>query len=261
MSFQFSAGKIPLLVSFPHNGSAIPDSVLATMTDSGKTSVDTDWFLDRLYDLPELAEASKIVASTSRYVIDLNRSSDNQSLYPGQVKTGLIPEQCFDGSNIYINPPGPVELQNRIESIWYPYHQQISRELARMKKQFGLAVLLDAHSIASKVPRLFQGRIPDFNLGTNAGKSCDATLEESIALALSETKDFSHVVNERFIGGFITRNYGQPKLNQHAVQIELSQATYLDESNKSWDAAKAKRVQPLFQQIISAIVRWIEKAS
>lgn len=259
MIFDFKPGTIPLLVSIPHNGNAIPDSIASEMTPDGHSSRDTDWFLDRLYHFPELADASTLVAKYSRYVIDLNRPSTNESLYPGQTTTGLLPETCFDGAAIYLeDPPDSRSIQDRVQTYWKPYHHQLTAEMNRLCDQFGFAVLLEAHSIASRVPRLFEGQLPDFNLGTNHGTTCDPELQKLVVQAIENQKDYSHVVNGRFVGGYITRHFGQPDRNWHALQIELSQSTYMDEETLSWHQEKASKVQPVFQTIILAIKKWIQ---
>ena len=157
------------------------------MTEAGRSSRDTDWFLDRLYDFPELEDASLIVAQQSRYVIDMNRPQDNQSLYPGQTTTGLIPLTRFDGLPVYKSEPDNNEINRRIKEVWVPYHQQIESELERLTEEFGIAVLLEAHSIEPELPRLFEGRLPDFNIGTNRGSSCDQTLTDAVTNVLSFT--------------------------------------------------------------------------
>jgi N-formylglutamate deformylase len=260
MSHNFRLGTIPLLVSFPHNGSLILEDIAQTMTPEGRSSRDTDWFLDRLYDLPELQSASFLIAEFSRYAIDLNRPSTDESLYPGQTTTGLIPKVRFDGSPIYLGKgPDEKETQRRIKEIWTPYHDRIHSEMNRMVDHFGTAVLIEAHSIASVVPKLFDGSLPDFNLGTNRGVSCSTDLEASVASVLNNQNQYSHVVNGRFIGGYITRQFGQPKKNWHALQIELSQATYLDESTLEWDDTKASQVQSVFRNIFQAVTTWIQE--
>jgi N-formylglutamate deformylase len=258
MSFIFKSGTIPLLVSLPHNGSAIPDSIAETMTPAGKSSRDTDWFLDRLYDFEELSNASMLTATQSRYVVDLNRAKSDESLYPGQTTTGLIPEERFDGKPIYTSgPPETGDVACRIETVWQPYHDKIKSEMASMVEQFGVAVMVEAHSIASVLPRLFPGTIPDFNLGTNRGASCDPALQAAIENVLESQSDYSHVVNARFVGGYNTRHYGRPSNHWHTVQIELSQATYLNEATLQWDDGKAKSVQPVLRNIIGAITQWL----
>lgn len=260
MSFSFEPGTSPLMVSIPHNGSVIPAEIAITMTELGQKSIDTDWFLDHLYAIPEILDASLLVAEQSRYFVDLNRPSDNQSLYPGQATTGLVPETTFNGDPIYEHKnPDQKEIQRRVTEVWQPYHQQLEDELNRLKSEYGMAILIEAHSIASEVPRLFPGKLPDFNIGTNHDQSCSPELTNRVVKVLESQNQFSHVVNERFVGGYITRHFGKPEENVHALQIELSQATYMDESSKQWDGRKAKQVQPIFSQIFQAIQTWIKQ--
>jgi N-formylglutamate amidohydrolase len=258
--FSFRRGTLPLLVSIPHNGAFIPSGIAAQMTEDGRSSRDTDWFLDRLYDVPELQPASVLVANISRYVIDLNRPPDDQTLYPGQTTTGLIPEICFDGAMIYQGPtPGAAEIDHRIDAIWKPYHAALANELDRLRGQHGFVCLLEAHSIKSRVPRLFDGPLPDFNIGTNHDRSCQPQLTEHVVQALKKQERYSHVVNARFVGGYITRHYGAPDRNTHALQIELSQATYLNETTLKWDVEAAKQVQITIQEIVQSIMDWISQ--
>lgn len=258
--YLFTAGSSPVLVSIPHNGSLIPEPIAKRMTAAGQSSRDTDWFLDRLYDFPESSAASKLVAQYSRYVIDLNRPRDNTSLYPGQATTGLIPKQCFDGAAIYDQQEvAAIEMSERIESVWEPYHQKLTAELDRIRAEHQFAILIEAHSIKSVVPRLFDGVLPDFNFGTNRGESCSPSLLASIVDVLKRQTDYTYVDNGRFIGGYITRHFGDPAHNIHAVQIELSQATYMDEGDLTWSIEKAAQVQPVFQQILQAITEWTQQ--
>ena len=257
MSHQFRPGSSPLLISIPHNGSHIPDAVASTMAEEGRTSEDTDWFLDRLYDFPELSDASTIIAQQSRYVIDLNRPKTDESLYPGQTTTGLIPKTRFDGLATYTTEPNEAEVQRRIDEIWSPYHQQIETELGRLVQEHGIAILIEAHSIKSQVPRLFEGSLSDFNIGTSRGVSCDVAMTDVVTNAINSHAEYSCVLNERFVGGYITRHFGDPSNHRHALQIELSQATYLDESTNRWNDEKASQVQPVFRDIISGIKQWL----
>ncbi len=257
MGHDFRPGTSPILVSIPHNGSSIPESIRQTMTQDGQSSRDTDWFLDRLYAIEELSDASFLVATLSRYVIDLNRPEDDHSLYPGQRTTGLIPHTCFDGSPIYANqPPSAEQTQRRIQSIWRPYHDQLQNELNRLTQIHGHAILVEAHSIASEVPQLFPGRLPDFNLGTNHSQSCAASLEKVVTGVLNAQSEFSHVTNGRFVGGFNTRQFGRPEQHQHAFQIEMAQSMYMDESTQSWDDQRASRAQSLLSLIMTAVLQW-----
>lgn len=259
--FQFHQGRVPLLISVPHNGSFIPDELASEMTDAGRSSIDTDWFLDRLYNFASDLGVGMIAANYSRYVIDLNRALTDKSLYPGQTTTGLLPTETFDGESLFNRPRPEASRGFGINAIWNPYHEAIQSELKRLRTEHGRVVLFDAHSIASRVPRLFPGQLPDLNFGTNHGTTCDGSLSRALETVAQATTDYSHVFNGRFVGGHITRHYGDPTAGVHAVQLELSQATYLDEDSKQWSADKSSRVQPTLKAIIGAILSWLESDS
>ena len=259
--FQFRAGTIPLLVSIPHTGTDVPEPIFERLTDRAKKLPDTDWSLDRLYDLPVLRDCSLIQAKLSRYVIDLNRLASNDSLYPGQNTTGLCPITTFDGEPIY--QPGSEldesEIESRISTYWHPFHLAIAEELDRLKAVYRQVVLFDAHSIASEVPRLFPGRLPDFNFGTNQGHSCSASFQSMVnQFSADKLPGYSSVVNGRFIGGYITRNYGRPAENVDALQLELSQATYMNETSGEWNDKAAAIVQKSLSLLLERILNWIQ---
>ena len=227
--FNFTKGNIPLLISVPHAGTYIPDDIKKHMTDNGQDLLDTDRDVDKLYGFATDMGANMLVANYSRYVVDLNRSEEDDILYSGQVKTGLCPTQTFQGKDIYSS--GYVldnsEIQNRIKNYWKPYHDKVRKELDRIKKEYGHAILYDAHSIKAELPRLFEGRLPDLNLGTHNGKSCSIELENKVAHVLKES-DYTYVINGRFKGGYITRHYGDPDNDTHALQMEIVQDVYID---------------------------------
>lgn len=256
--FDVKVGSLPLVVSVPHAGIYVPESIRARMTDESRRLPDTDWFVPRLYDVPELKNATTIVASVSRYVVDLNRPPSDENLYPGQNTTKLCPETHFDGSPVYRDgqPLRTDEIRQRIDEYWKPYHAKLKQLLDERRSQFGFAVVLDLHSIASCVPNLFDGVLPDLNFGTNHGQSAGSSLQKVIDQAASAPQDFSAVVNGRFVGGYITRHYGNPERKVHAVQLELSQATYLNESTATWDHAKAMRIQPVLRRFLGDVLRW-----
>jgi N-formylglutamate deformylase len=256
--FDFRPGILPLLVSVPHAGTGLPDGFAERLTPSARQLPDTDWFVDRLYDLPVLRDASLIVARTSRYVVDLNRPPDNESLYPGQNSTGLCPLIQFDGEPLYRAgaEPEAAELQSRLETYWQPYHAAIGDELTRLRTLHPRVLIFDAHSIASKVPRLFPGVLPDFNFGTNHGATCSENLRQAIEqFAKDELSGYSHVINGRFVGGYITRHYGTPERRVDGLQLELSQATHLDESRRTWDSALAGRLQAVLSRLLSTLLK------
>lgn len=252
--YTLHRGTAPLLISLPHDASAIPDDVAARMKRPARRSADTDWHVATLYDFAKAMGASIIRPGVSRYVIDLNRPADGHALYPGRKETGLVPTIMFDGGDMY-RPgaePGPEDVAQRLKDWWKPYHRALGNELTRLKAQFGHVVLWDGHSIRSHVPMLFDGRLPDFNLGTADGVSCSTALQGRLSAVLESQDDYSHVVNGRFKGGYITRHYGQPEEGIHAVQLELSQATYMNEDTFEYLPKKAARVQVLIRRLLAA---------
>ncbi len=247
------------MISNPHSGVHIPPEIAERMTEAGLKKRDTDWFLTRLYDFPAIERAAMISANTSRYVCDLNRPPDNQSLYPGQSTTGICPKITFQREPIYLEGREPEngEIARRIEHYWKPYHDQLRSELDRLVEKYGFAVLLDVHSIAQKVPMLFEGDLPDFNFGTNHGRSCGVSFQELIEEFSEAITDFTHVVNGRFIGGFITRHYGSME-NVHAVQLELNRSTYMDEETLEWNFDKSVEVLPVIEMFVVTLMKWAE---
>jgi N-formylglutamate deformylase len=254
--YELILGSNPVLISMPHDGYQIPESIARYMTQEGRSSRDTDWYVSRLYQFAQHLGCYMIRPFYSRYVIDLNRPVDDAPLYPGMDTTGLIPLDSFRKKPLYLpnQEPDAAERQARIKAYWQPYHQALSDTLAEIRSKFGVAVLFDAHSIASEVPRFFEGRLPDLNFGNNDGQSCERSLLTAIASV--PTSEFSTVFNGRFKGGYITRHYGKPEQNIHAVQLELSWRTYLDESEIQWNEHKAKRIQPILEAVIGKVIEW-----
>jgi N-formylglutamate deformylase len=225
-------GTSPLLVSVPHAGTRIPHAMRGLFTAKALQVHDTDWHLDLLYDYVKTQNASLLVPLHSRYVIDLNRPPDGAAMYPGANNTGLCPETDFYGQAIY-QPgcaPDAQQVAQRIALYWQPYHDAIARELARIKARHGYAVLFDGHSIKSQVPWLFEGTLPDLNIGTADGASCSANLRDAVAQLLARQSAFTHVMDGRFKGGYITRRYGRPAQGIHAVQLEMCWSTYMQET-------------------------------
>jgi N-formylglutamate deformylase len=256
-AFRFRAGTRPLLISMPHVGTYIPPGLRPRMTDVALTTPDTDWHLERLYDFAEALGAAVLVATHSRYVVDLNRPPDNANLYPGQDTTGLCPIDSFDREPLYRRPedvPSADEIDARRAAIWEPYHAQLDAELKRLRSQFGTVALWDAHSIRSVVPRFFPGRLPDLNLGTADGASCPTVLATEL-LAIAQASGHTAVLNGRFKGGHITRSYGRPEAGVHAVQLEMAQVTYMDESPPyGYRPDRAIRVQPCLERMLGAVL-------
>ncbi|HRO87223.1 MAG TPA: N-formylglutamate deformylase [Chiayiivirga sp.] len=243
--FTLESGRAPLLVSLPHDGSHIPDALAARMTPAARTAPDTDWFVSRLYAFARELGASILRPNHSRYVVDLNRPPDDVSLYPGQNTTGLCPSVRFTGEPVYLpgQEPDAAEVAARVERYWRPYHDALADELARLRARFGRALLWDGHSIRGELPFLFEGRLPDLNLGTASGTSCTPALQARLASVLASQTRYSHVINGRFKGGYITRHYGNPARGVEAIQLELAQSTYMDEGTASYLPERAERLE------------------
>ncbi|MCO7509018.1 N-formylglutamate deformylase [Serratia fonticola] len=258
--FEFQSGQLPLLISIPHAGTRLTPAVEKGLTDEARPLQDTDWHIPRLYDFARAMGASILVGNYSRLVIDLNRPADDKPLYT-TATTGLFPDVLFDGRPSFLPDAAPSDQERAgyLQNIWQPYHQQLQNELARLKARHGYALLFDAHSIASVIPRLFDGKLPDLNLGTNGGESCPASLSDRLVTCCQQQQQFSHVLNGRFKGGYITRAYGQPQENQHAVQLELAQVNYMSEQTFEFDAARAAPLQRLLQQMIESMLAWGEQ--
>jgi len=250
--FTLHRGNAPLLLSLPHDGSEIPPNLAARMTEAARTAPDTDWHVSRLYDFARELGASVLVPRFSRYVVDLNRPSDDASLYPGQNTTSLCPATQFCGEPVYREGAEPdiSEVRARVDTYWRPYHQALQSELSRIRAEHGRAVLWEGHSIRGEVPFLFEGRLPDLNLGTAGGASCSPTLQSRLEHVLAGQDAYDWVVNGRFKGGYITRHYGNPEDAVDAVQLEISQRTYMDEDSRDYDANKAAPLQVLLRRLL-----------
>lgn len=241
----------------PHTGTYIPEALAQRMTEIARTVPDTDWHIERLYDFLDALGASVLVATHSRYVVDLNRPPDNANLYPGQDTTGLCPVDTFHRQPIYA--PGEVpddeEIADRVARYWTPYHAKLAEEIERLKARHGRALLWDAHSIFSVVPRFFEGTLPDFNLGTAEGRSCASGVGEAVLAVAARAPGYRAVLNGRFKGGYITRRYGRPAKNVHAFQLELSEATYMEESAPfRFRDDLAARVRPHLRAMVEKLV-------
>ena len=252
--FQLHRGRLPLLVSVPHEGTELSDGLTQRLTPAAQRLPDTDWHIARLYGFACEMGASMIVPRYSRYVIDLNRGEDDVSLYPGQTTTGLCPLRQFNGEPVYRSghEPDAAEVQQRIAAYWRPYHAALRGELDRLKAEHGRVLLWEGHSIRGELPYLFEGRLPDLNLGTAAGASCTPQTQARIEAVLAAQSAYSHVSNGRFKGGHITRHYGRPADGVEAVQLEISQRCYMDEDNFSWTASAAERLQALLKALLQA---------
>ena len=257
--FTLHRGTQPLLVSFPHVGTQIPADQRHRYTERALQVEDTDWYLDRLYAFAADLGASLIVPRHSRYLIDLNRPSDNRPMYAGQNNTELCPTRHFTGEPLYREGQAPdeAEVHRRVAVYWQPYHDALREELARLHAVHGHAVLFDSHSIKSELPWLFEGTLPHMNLGTVGGTSCAPSLRDALGVVLAAQATYSHVVDGRFKGGHITRQYGRPAQGLHAVQLEMCWRAYMDEAPPwRWRDERAAEVTPLLRRLVQAMLDW-----
>ena len=258
-TYTLYPGTTPLLVSMPHVGTLIPTDLQAHYNARALQVEDTDWHLEALYDFVQAMGASLLVPRYARYVIDLNRPSENTPMYAGTNNTELVPTRFFTGEPLYragMAPDAP-EVARRTDCYWQPYHQALQAELTRLHQQHGHAVLFDAHSIHSELPWLFEGRLPDLNLGTVNASSCAPDLRDALARVLARQDRYSQVVDGRFKGGHITRHYGRPLAGWHAVQLEMCWSCYMEETPPYvLDAARANAVRPLLRQLLQTLLDW-----
>jgi len=258
-TFELRRGNTPLLVSLPHVGTQIPDPLRAAYVERALWLEDTDWHLESLYDFVDELGATLIRPFVSRYVIDLNRPPQDAPLYDGANNTELCPTRFFTGEPLYRagREPDVHEIELRRKQYWQPYHDALDEELRRLHATHGHALLLDAHSIRSRLPWLFDGTLPDLNLGTANGKSCAATLRDALAQVLANVPRYSYAVDGRFRGGYITRHYGRPETGIHAVQLELCWSCYMEEFPPyELDEARAVYLRPLLREFAASMLYW-----
>jgi N-formylglutamate deformylase len=259
MTFTLYRGNAPLLVSLPHVGTEIPHDQRGRYVERAFGTEDTDWFLDRLYAFVRLLGASLIVPRYSRYLVDLNRPSENTPMYAGSNNTELCPTRFFSGEPLYQDGQAPDgdEIARRVRTYWQPYHDTLRDELTRLKQVHGHAVLFDGHSIKSELPWLFDGVLPHLNLGTVNGTSCAPGLRDALAGVCAAQSAYSHVVDGRFKGGHITRHFGRPQQGIHAVQLEMCWRAYMGETPPHrWNAERAAGVTPLLTALVQTMLAW-----
>lgn len=258
-TFTLHRGNTPLLLSLPHVGTLIPDDQKARYVERALAVEDTDWHLERLYGFARELGASVLVPRYSRYLVDLNRPPENAPMYPGANNTELCPTHFFTGDALYRDGQAPdeSEVARRVQHYWRPYHEALRTELQRLHETHGHAVLFDGHSIKSELPWLFDGKLPDLNLGTAEGASCAPGLRQALSDVLAIQTRWTQVVDGRFKGGHITRHYGRPAAQVHAVQLEMCWSCYMAETEPwAWDEARAGQVRPLLRRLLQAALDW-----
>ena len=254
--YKLRQGNSRLLVSMPHVGTYLPTWLKPRLTAEALAVADTDWHLELLYDFLHELDATVLIATHSRYLLDLNRAPDHSSLYPGQNTTGICPVDTFAQQPLYQpgQAPDDAEIEQRITTFWQPYHQCLQAELARIKQLHGDALLWEAHSIHSTVPRFFEGQLPHFNIGTADDQTCSPAIAQGI-LEIAQAKGYSGVINGRFKGGYITRQYGRPSQQVKALQMEIAFRTYLDEAEPAhFNEAIAAPVRPILRQMLEVML-------
>lgn len=256
--FEVRQGTSPVIIGLPHTGTGLPAEIWDRLNDNGRMLADTDWHVHQLYD-GLLADVTMVRATFHRYVIDANRDPSGTSLYPGQNTTGLIPDTDFDGKPIWEEGREPTErdIADRLATFHAPYHAALATEIERIKTIHGVAIVYDCHSIRSHIPFLFAGTLPDFNIGTANGTTCDPAIEAAVVNVVRNADGYSRVLNGRFKGGWTTRHYGKPATGVHAIQMELAQSTHLAEEALpfAYDAVKAARLRVHLKHILTQIER------
>ncbi len=255
--FSYHPGQTPLLLSVPHSGTILSKQIFDSLTPKARQLQDTDWYVERLYNWARDLGVSMLVANYSRFVIDLNRPPDNAALYPGH-GTGLLPTHCFDGTPLYLEgmQPNEQEERARLQRYWQPYHERLNKTLKEIRNRFGYAILLDSHSMRGEVPTLFDGKLPDLNLGTYRGASAHPDLISATYSVLSSSSGYTSVLDGRFQGGYITRNYGRPKEGIHALQLEMAQTVYMQEQPPVYKPLLAERVSVVLRDLVTTLIQW-----
>lgn len=256
-TYHLHQGSSPLILSMPHSGVELPDGLASRFHPRAVAVTDTDWNIPTLYNFVS-SDVTVLQQRFSRYVIDVNRPPTGESLYPGQATTGLCPLTLFDGEPLYLDgmEPDDAEIDERRRLYHQPYHEAIAAEIERVHAEHGYAILYDCHSIASEVPRLFDGVLPVLNLGTAKGISCDAAIEAAIA-DIFAAAELTSVVNGRFVGGYITRHFGQPTNNVHAVQMEIGQDAYMTRCpHFAYAPETAEPLRAVLADIIQFLLNW-----
>jgi len=254
---DITQGDSPLVLGLPHTGTDVPEDIAKQLNTRGRALTDTDWHIHTLY-AGLLSGVTTVRTRIHRYVIDANRDPSGESLYPGQNTTGLVPLTDFDGRPIWDTEPDAIEIERRRRLYHAPYHAALQAELDRVRARHGFVILYDCHSIRSRIPFLFDGTLPDFNIGTNTGTTCAPGVETLVHGICAAATGYSAVLNGRFKGGWTTRHYGCPGIGQHAIQMELAQATHLTAEAPPWtlDPAKSRALRTPLRHILTALSDW-----
>ena len=257
-----TAGKVPVILSSPHSGTEFPDELKAHFrAELMAQPDDTDWFVHELYNFAPALGITMIHARYSRWVIDLNRNPQSLPLYTdGRIITELVPKTDFLGNEIYVDRrflPGDEEIARRLENYYRPYYRKIESLLSERIEQFGHVLLWDAHSIRRYVPTIQGEPFPDLILGDNDGKSASA---EIITLALDGLRHGRFGVNHNFPfkGGNITRSFGKPAQNVHALQLEMAKTNYMNDDELTFSEARADEVRNVLRPVFENLIDYLQ---
>ncbi|NOQ73093.1 MAG: N-formylglutamate deformylase [Crocinitomix sp.] len=247
---------VPLIISIPHSGTAFPSEIIDDyIPEQVKAVDDTDWFLQDLYDFAPAMGITIVQAHYSRWVIDLNRDPESAPLYnDGRIITGLTSTTDFLGNPIYKEgkEPDQTEIDRRLATYYWPYYQQVTNLLKERIAEFGNVVLWDAHSIRESVPTIRSEKFPEMILGNADETSAHANLIKAALTELRKGYQVNH--NDPFKGGHITRYFGNPDKNIHALQLERNKNMYMDNNERNFDEARAEKMRVILKATLSQLI-------
>jgi len=260
---QAKQNQVPILISVPHCGIDFPNELKDQYkSELASSPDDTDWFVDKLYDFAPSMGMTMISAVYSRWVIDLNRDPKSKPLYSdGRIITGLCPTTNFLGDPLYNDEREAVsdeEIKRRLDQYYFPYHMKIQELLNELKAKFGVVLLWDCHSIRQFVPTIHNQKFPDLILGDADGTSADSLLSEIVLQKFRET-NYSLQHNNPFKGGSITRHFGKPFGNQHALQLEMTKVNYMDDSERKYDGVRADKMREVLKGVFENLINQLVK--
>lgn len=255
--------KVPFVLSIPHCGVDFPAELINRYNqDLIVQPDDTDWFLQQLYDFSTELGITIIYAKYSRWVIDLNRDPESKPLYDdGRIITALTPVTDFFGNKIYANQanePDEAEVQRRLETYYWPYYAKIQELIQELQQEFKHVQFWDAHSIRSVVPTIRKEKFPEMILGNNDQQTADLNLIATVWNQLNQSQyQVNH--NDPFKGGHLTRYFGNPTTNVHALQLEMIKSLYMKSDELTYDFTKADEVKKILKSTFEALIRALEK--
>lgn len=253
--------KVPIIISSPHSGTFFPPEIASKLKpEMADKPDDADWFIDRLYDFAPAMGITVIKANYCRWVIDLNRDPESKPLYTdGRVITGLVPTTNFNGDPLYKDAvPEEHEIAERIHKYYLPYHEKLEELLEQTKQQFGKALLFDAHSIRRVVPGIQKEAFPQLILGDNDGTSASKEVIDAVWNILKDS-GYEATHNTPFKGGQITRSFGKPDDNVHALQLEMAKTNYMDATETEYDGQNAAQIREVLKAVFTQLITTLQQ--